>query len=161
MSERLGRGEAAFGGAEHAFQQFVASLIEVDLAAQNARDIDIDVLAHGAHRARIGRQFDHRQDRVADDVSLARGEEVNHKAGGGAYRVTISAAAEEESMNHKPGPVGASALSRAPITLHFLPIFWMLPSAFSSMVVRPPSMLPLVGCESHRSLVLWSSTSLA
>ena len=53
--------------------------------------------------------------------------------------------------------LGASCLSRAPITLHFLPIFWMLPSAFSSMVVRPPAMLPLVGCESDRSLVLWRS----
>ena len=39
--------------------------------------------------------------------------------------------------------------------MHFLPIFWMLPSAFSSIVVSPPAMLPLVGCESERSLVLW------
>ncbi len=60
-------------------------------------------------------------------------------------------------MNHSPGRVGVSALSSTPITLHFLPIFWMLPSAFSSMVVSPPAMLPLVGCESERSLVLWRS----
>src|SRR5258706_63653 len=58
-------------------------------------------------------------------------------------------------MNHKPGPVGVSALSSTPSTRHLRPIFWMLPSAFSSMVVRPPAMLPLVGCESDRSLVLW------
>ena len=68
---------------------------------------------------------------------------------------TISAAADDESMNHRPGPVGASPLSITPSTMHFLPIFWMLPSAFSSMVVRPPAILPLVGCESDRSLVLW------
>src|SRR5258707_7152855 len=58
-------------------------------------------------------------------------------------------------MNHKPGPVGVSALSSTPSTRHLRPIFWMLPSAFSSMVVRPPAMLPLVGWESERSLVLW------
>ena len=40
-----------------------------------------------------------------------------------AQRVTISAAAEEESMNHKPGPVGVSALSSTPSTMHCLPIF--------------------------------------
>ena len=34
--------------------------------------------------------------------------------------------------------------------MHLRPIFWMLPSAFSSMVVRPPAMLPLVGCESRQ-----------
>jgi hypothetical protein len=51
--------------------------------------------------------------------------------------------------------VGISALSSTPSTVHFLPIFWMLPSAFSSMVVRPPAMLPLVGWLSDRSVVLW------
>ena len=53
-------------------------------------------------------------------------------------------------MNHRPGPVGTSALSSTPSTRHFLPIFWMLPSAFSSMVVSPPAMLPLVGWESDQ-----------
>ncbi|MNC93396.1 hypothetical protein D3C83_100140 [compost metagenome] len=62
-------------------------------------------------------------------------------------------------MNQRPGLVGVSALSSTPTTLHFLPIFWMLPSAFSSIVVRPPAMLPLVGCESDRSLVLCRSTT--
>jgi len=57
-------------------------------------------------------------------------------------------------MNQSPGPAGTSALSSTPSIMHFLPIFWMLPSAFSSIVVRPPAMLPLVGCESDRSLVL-------
>jgi hypothetical protein len=70
-----------------------------------------------------------------------------------AHRVTISAAAEEESMNHKPEPVGVSALPNTPSTMHSLPIFWMLPRAFSSIVVNPPAMLPLVGCESDRSVV--------
>ena len=39
--------------------------------------------------------------------------------------------------------------------MHLRPIFWMLPSAFSSIVVSPPAMLPFVGCESDRSDVLW------
>src|SRR5258706_4782318 len=72
-----------------------------------------------------------------------------------AHSVTISAAAEDESMNQRPGAVGVSALSSTPSIRHLRPIFWILPSAFSSMVVRPPAMLPLVGCESTRSLVLW------
>ncbi len=58
-------------------------------------------------------------------------------------------------MNHRPGWVGISALSITPSTVHFLPIFWMLPRAFSSIVVRPPAMLPLVGWLSDRSVVLW------
>jgi hypothetical protein len=74
-----------------------------------------------------------------------------------AHSVTISAAADDESMNHRPGPVGTSALSSTPSTTHLRPIFWMLPSAFSSIVVRPPAMFPLVGCESERSEVLWRS----
>ena len=57
-------------------------------------------------------------------------------------------------MNHRPGPVGVTALSSVPMTGAFVPIFWMLPRAFSSMVVKPPSMLPLVGWESERSEVL-------
>ena len=72
-----------------------------------------------------------------------------------AHSVTISAAADELSMNHSPACDGISALSSTPSTTHFLPIFWMLPSAFSSIVVKPPAMLPLVGCESERSEVLW------
>ncbi|SIK49245.1 Uncharacterised protein [Mycobacteroides abscessus subsp. abscessus] len=56
-----------------------------------------------------------------------------------AHSVTISAAADDESMNHSPDDVGISALSSTPSTLHCLPIFWMLPIAFSSMVVRPPA----------------------
>ena len=76
-----------------------------------------------------------------------------------AQSVTISAAAEDESMNQSPLWVGSSALSSTPSTVHFLPIFWMLPSAFSSMVVRPPSMLPLVGWLSDRSEVLFASTT--
>ena len=42
------------------------------------------MLVHGAHSARVGGELDHRQDGVADDVALPRGEEVGHKAGGGA-----------------------------------------------------------------------------
>ncbi len=60
-------------------------------------------------------------------------------------------------MNHRPGPVGSSALSSTPSTVHFLPIFWMLPSAFSSMVVKPPAIFPLVGCDSDRSVVFQRS----
>src|SRR5438045_626743 len=68
-------------------------------------------------------------------------------------------------MNHRPGPLGTSALSRTPSTMHRLPIFWMLPSAFSSMVVSPPAILPLVGgvCRTPRrprqSALAWQCRS--
>jgi hypothetical protein len=65
-----------------------------------------------------------------------------HDESDAAHSVTISAAAEEESMNHRPECVGISALSSTPSTTHFLPIFWMLPSAFSSMVVSRPRCCP-------------------
>jgi hypothetical protein len=80
-----------------------------------------------------------------------------HRIAEAAQSVTISAAALLLSMNHRPGWVGASALSSTPSTVQLRPIFWMLPSAFSSMVVSPPSMLPLVGWLSLRSEVLLAS----
>ncbi len=70
-----------------------------------------------------------------------------------AHSVTASAAADDVSMNQLPFPEGASAGSRQPTNLVFLPSFSMLPKAFSSMVVSPPRMLPLVGCDSERSSV--------
>ncbi len=81
MSERLGCGEAVIGDAERAVQQLVASLINVDFAAQYARDIDIDVLAHGAHGARIGPQFDYRQNRQAVFLPLSPQARQEHRQG--------------------------------------------------------------------------------
>ncbi len=43
--------------------------------------------------------------------------------------------------------LGASAGCSASMNRHSWPIFSRFPSAFSSIVVRPPAMLPLVGCE--------------
>src|SRR3954465_11920243 len=72
--------------------------------------------------------------------------------------VTHSAAADDVSKNYRPLPLrGASAGASTSMYLHSRPIFSRLPSAFSSMVVRPPAMLPLVGCESDRSSVLCAS----
>jgi len=45
--------------------------------------------------------------------------------------MTISAAAEDESMNRRQSLLGVPALSSTPSTTHFLPIFWLLPSAYS------------------------------
>src|SRR3989337_3448782 len=84
MSERFGRGQPAVGRAEHAVEQFVAGLVRGELFSQQAGDVDVDVLRHRAHGARIGAQLDHRQDRVADHVALAGREEVHRVAGGGA-----------------------------------------------------------------------------
>ena len=53
-------------------------------------------------------------------------------------------------MKCRPAVVGASAAPSAP-TIGRLPVFTMLPRAFSSIVESPPAMLPWVGCEPSRS----------
>ena len=69
--------------------------------------------------------------------------------------MTISAAADEESINHNPGPVGISALSNTPSTRHFFADFLDVAQRFFlDRGQGPPAMLPLVGCESDKSLVL-------
>src|SRR3546814_8845063 len=75
--QRLGGGEPAVAGSERDVDQRIARLIEIHLAAQDAGDVEIDVLAHLARRLRVGGQLDHRLDRVADDVALPGGEEVH------------------------------------------------------------------------------------
>ena len=58
-------------------------------------------------------------------------------------------------MKYRPGPLaGRSAGFSTSMYFVVLPIFSRLPKAFSSMVVRPPSILPLVGWLSLRSSVL-------
>ena len=70
-----------------------------------------------------------------------------------ACNVTHSAAAEDVSIKYKPGPLlGSSAGSRTSINC-LEPIFWKLPNAFSSIVVKPPAILPAVGWLSERSSV--------
>ena len=70
-----------------------------------------------------------------------------------ACSVTHSAAAEEVSIKYKPLPfVGSSAGSNTSINC-LEPIFWKFPKAFSSIVVRPPAILPAVGWLSERSSV--------
>ena len=66
-----------------------------------------------------------------------------------AHNVTISAAADDESMKLKPGFRGSCAGSRKS-TIVQRPAFWMFPRAFSSIVVSPPRMLPSVGWDPTR-----------
>ncbi len=81
-------GEAPVGGTIHHFQQQVSSLIKIHLAAHDRIHVHIDMFAHGTHSAGVGRDFDDRHDGIADDIALARGEEMHHSVG-----VTISASA--------------------------------------------------------------------
>jgi len=83
VTQHFSRGIATIAGAEQHFKQLVASGVKVHFTAQDARNVHVDVFAHGADGAGVGRQLDHRQDGVADDVALTSGEEVGHKAGGG------------------------------------------------------------------------------
>ena len=89
MAERLGRGEAAIAGAAGDLDQGIPRLVEGHLAAQDAGDVEVDVLAHGPRGARVGRELDHGNDGVADDVALARGKQVDHEAGSGLQRHTL------------------------------------------------------------------------
>ncbi|TMV10407.1 GntR family transcriptional regulator [Paenibacillus thermoaerophilus] len=71
-----------------------------------------------------------------------------------AISVTHSAAADEVSIKYKPGPFrGASAGFKTLITGR-LPVFSMLPSAFSSIVDSPPAILPCVGCDPRTYSIL-------
>src|SRR6266704_5358480 len=80
MSERFCGGEPAVRGTEHHFEEFVARLVHVYLLARDAGHVDVDVLGHEAHGARIGADLDDGQDGIADDVALAGGEEMHRIA---------------------------------------------------------------------------------
>ena len=71
MAEGLGGGEAAVGRAQHALDQLLAGLVDGHFSAEQAGDVDVDVLAHGPHGSRIGGDLDHRQDGIADHVALS------------------------------------------------------------------------------------------
>src|SRR5258706_9420687 len=53
VSQRLGGGEAPVARAEHALQQLVARLVGTHFLAQQSPDVDVDLLPHRAHRARV------------------------------------------------------------------------------------------------------------
>src|SRR5881227_3791151 len=53
MPQRFRGGETSVRRAEHHVEQLVARLVHRDLALQESRRVDIDVLAHRAHGARI------------------------------------------------------------------------------------------------------------
>src|SRR5256884_774377 len=80
MAERFCGGEPAVRGAQHHLEELVARLVHVDLTARDAGHVDVDVLRHEAHGARIGAELDHGQDRIADHGPLPRPEEMHHVA---------------------------------------------------------------------------------
>src|SRR5467141_1424163 len=80
MSERFRGGEPALRGTQHHLEELVARLVHVDLTAGYAGYVDVDVFGHEAHRARVGAELDHGQDRVADHVALPRRKEVHRVA---------------------------------------------------------------------------------
>src|SRR3954463_7962223 len=58
VAKRLGGGEASVCRPKHHVEEFVAGFIHRDLALQQARRVDVDVLAHRAHGARIRTDLD-------------------------------------------------------------------------------------------------------
>ena len=125
------------------------------LAPQDAGHVEVDVLCHRAHRLGIAADLDHRHDRVADDVALPGREGVHDVAAGGHQRHALGG--RRGCVHVVEARALRRVLRRAPArrcNRHLRPIFSRLPSAFSSMVVRPPAMLPLVGWLSDRSSTL-------
>src|SRR3970040_1684677 len=84
VTQRFRGREPPVARAQHHFDQFVARLVEILLALQQPGTVVVNVLGHGANRARIGAELDHGQDRIADDVSLA-----GRKGGGAGRRLAL------------------------------------------------------------------------
>src|SRR6202162_1728053 len=78
VAERFRGGEASVDGAEHHVDELVAFLVHSTLPLQESRGIDVDVLAHRAHRTRVGGDLDHRQYRIADDIALTGWKEMDN-----------------------------------------------------------------------------------
>src|ERR1700687_2533298 len=76
MAERFRRRQPSVRSARDHIDQHVAGLGDCDLAADDARDVKIDVLRHGARGLGISAELDHGKDRIADDVALAGWEAV-------------------------------------------------------------------------------------
>src|SRR5215831_9472336 len=77
MAQRFGGRQPSIGGADHHVDQRVAGAIERQLAAQDTGHVDVDVLGHGAHCARVARDLNDGDDWIANDVALA-GREGMH-----------------------------------------------------------------------------------
>src|SRR4029078_8723451 len=86
VPERFRGSQPAVRGAEHALEQLVAGLVRRELPPQQSLHIELDVLGHRAHGARIRAQLDHRKDRVTDHVALPGREKMHCVARRGAQR---------------------------------------------------------------------------
>src|ERR671913_259555 len=61
----------------------VRRLVERHVRGDQRGHVEVDVLGHRAHRLGVRRQLQDRHDRVADDVALAGGEQVQRGTAGG------------------------------------------------------------------------------
>src|SRR5438876_8057470 len=107
VAQRLGSRQPSVRRAKHHVEKLVAGFAHRDIALKQPRDVDVNVLAHRAHRAWVGAQLDDGQDRIADDIALSRREKVHdvprsraqrHHLGGGRRAV------------HEPQPRGCRRL---------------------------------------------------
>ena len=89
MAQRLGGGEPSVRRAQDHIDQRVARFRDRQFAPQDAGHVKIDMLGHGARRARIAGKLDDGKNRIADDIALAGREGVHRIAGGGHQRQTF------------------------------------------------------------------------
>ncbi len=66
----------------HHRDQSIASLVQTHFPPQNPAKINVDVFSHGRYCLRIRGCLNRRYDRIADNISLSRSEDVYDGAGG-------------------------------------------------------------------------------
>jgi len=72
-----------------------------------------------------------------------------------AHSVTISAAAEDESMNHRARPGRRLGLVEHTVDHAFLAIFWMFPDVLGNSVMAGNCMYRLLNCGFGCTLILF------
>src|SRR5580692_2067176 len=78
MAKSLGGGKATVRRAYDEIEESIACFVECHLALENLRYVEIDVLGHELHGFGIPAEFDHGLDGIANDVSLAGREGMDH-----------------------------------------------------------------------------------
>src|SRR5699024_11189869 len=77
VTKRFSCGQATVAGCQHRFDQRVASSIEIHLTPQDARNIEVDMFGHRPYCAWVGRELDHRFDRITDNIALSGREQMD------------------------------------------------------------------------------------
>ncbi len=109
MAECFGAGQPAVDRMRHHLHHPVGRPVQVVVEAQHTGDVNVDMLGHRCDGERVGGELDHGLDRVADDIALSGGEQVQHRAGCAAKRDHLGSRA---GRVHKMQPGGFGRFGR-------------------------------------------------